>query len=331
MASGMAYDAANGQVVLFGGGACYQACLLDETWTWDGDDWSERRPEHSPPPRFGPGMAYDAARGHVVLFGGFDGSSILDDTWTWDGTDWAQRSPAHIPPPRWQPGIADDSGLGQVVMFGGGDFSNYLNDTWTWDGTDWAERTPAHVPPAAFGPAMSYDAARGQVVNFGGFNGFSFLSETWTWDGADWTHRYPVHSPMPRFGPGMAYDAARGETVLFGGYDGDSPLSLLGDTWAWDGTDWEVARASLDLTPASGPPGSVVDVEGSGFGAGEAVVIRFIDAIRGKKTLAEVTADASGAFVTQVKIPGKATSGKQAVSARGRASGQYRKHGFLVT
>jgi hypothetical protein len=40
-------------------------------------------------------MAYDAARGRVVLFGGwtFDGTP-LGDTWTWDGATWLLQAPA---------------------------------------------------------------------------------------------------------------------------------------------------------------------------------------------------------------------------------------------
>ena len=34
------------------------------------------------------GMAYDAAHGQVVLFGGFN-TRALGDTWTWDGAAWA--------------------------------------------------------------------------------------------------------------------------------------------------------------------------------------------------------------------------------------------------
>ena len=31
-------------------------------------------------------MAYDAAHGQVVMFGGFTGGTVLNDTWIWDGT-----------------------------------------------------------------------------------------------------------------------------------------------------------------------------------------------------------------------------------------------------
>ena len=93
----------------------------------------------SPQPGTGPGMAYDAADGQVVLFGGSAGS-----TWTWDGSGWTRRTPAHSPPPSgsyYRYGMAYDSADGEVVLFGG-----IAGDTWTWDGTDWTKRTPAHSP-----------------------------------------------------------------------------------------------------------------------------------------------------------------------------------------
>jgi hypothetical protein len=33
-------------------------------------------------------MAYDAARGRLVLYGGDDGRRLFDDTWEWDGKQW---------------------------------------------------------------------------------------------------------------------------------------------------------------------------------------------------------------------------------------------------
>ena len=44
-------------------------------------------------------MAFDAATGSVVLFGGQSRTRSLDDTWTWDGSGWTQAHPATSPPP----------------------------------------------------------------------------------------------------------------------------------------------------------------------------------------------------------------------------------------
>ena len=71
-------------------------------------------------------MAYDSARGRVVLFGGDDGN-YDDETWEWDGSVWTQRIIAG-PSPRYFHAMAYDSGRARLVLFGGRD----LGDTWEY-------------------------------------------------------------------------------------------------------------------------------------------------------------------------------------------------------
>jgi len=53
--------------------------------------WIQESPANMPPARFGAAMAYDAAHGVAVLFGGEDDSSNrFSDTWLWDGANWTQ-------------------------------------------------------------------------------------------------------------------------------------------------------------------------------------------------------------------------------------------------
>jgi hypothetical protein len=59
-----------------------------------------------------------------------------------------------------------------------------------------------------------------------------------------WTQRQNI-GPTPRFGHAMACDERRQQVVLFGG---DSGRSLLGDTWAWDGSSWTQLS---DIGPAA--------------------------------------------------------------------------------
>ena len=84
------------------------------TWTW-----THQTPATSPPARSAATVAYDAATGQVVLFGGNNGSAALGDTWTWDGTNWTQQSPAISPPARHLAAMAYDASAGQLVLFGG--------------------------------------------------------------------------------------------------------------------------------------------------------------------------------------------------------------------
>jgi hypothetical protein len=117
------------------------------------------------------GMAYDSARGQVVLFGGDAGGTFLGDTWTWDGTDWMQQAPAHSPLPRVGTGMAYDAVAAQMVLFGGDYIGTYLGDTWTWDGTDWTQHpagsialTPQSGPPGTVVRVIGSGFAAGELV-----------------------------------------------------------------------------------------------------------------------------------------------------------------------
>src|SRR5207249_2202662 len=79
-------------------------------------------------------MAYDSARGRVVLFGGLGlGGCRRGDTWEWDGTAWIEKAPATSPSARSGHAMACDSFRGRVVVFGGYDGS-YRGDTWEYSG-----------------------------------------------------------------------------------------------------------------------------------------------------------------------------------------------------
>jgi hypothetical protein len=87
----MPYDAAAGTVVLFGGNSLGAGPehLFADTWTWDGTTWTKQAPAASPPARWRPSMAYDAATSNVVLFGGQTAirgtPRDISSTWTWGG------------------------------------------------------------------------------------------------------------------------------------------------------------------------------------------------------------------------------------------------------
>jgi hypothetical protein len=237
-----AYDAAHQQIVLFGGTSGAVLCGdgdCEDTWTWDGSDWTERTPAHSPPARESASAAYDAATQTTVLFGGAHcynpGNGYrcdpFGDTWTWDGTDWTEQTPVHSPPARMSSSMAYDVATGDVVLFGGtGDGCAYCgDDTWSWDGADWTQRTPAHTPPGRTAAAMAYDPGSQTVVLFGGAGCGYLCSDTWTWDGTDWTEQFPDESPPGRDSAAMAFDP-NGSALLFGGVGPDPGSSVYSPT-----------------------------------------------------------------------------------------------------
>ena len=248
--SALAYDAVLDRTVMFSGSSIGSQ-TPSQTWQWDGADWTEVFPMHSPSARFGHHMTYDSKRGVVVLFGGSDNmtQASLSDTWTWDGTDWTEQTPLTVPPERANHAISFDAASGTVVMFGG--YSSQKNaplgDMWSWDGSDWTELTPTDLPTARYDMAMAYDSDRQRIVLFSGtpMSGSS-QNDFWEWNGTDWSEVTASVGPSVGFfnnGMSMAYDPSHKRmVVLIGGETNDS-------TWQWDGA------TLTDLAPASLAPG----------------------------------------------------------------------------
>jgi hypothetical protein len=86
----MAYVAPIGQVVMFGGvgrDVLGASVLLPDLWAWDGARWNQVAQKNAGPAVSAMGMAYDAAQGRLVVFGG-SMSPVINvltaDTWTFD-------------------------------------------------------------------------------------------------------------------------------------------------------------------------------------------------------------------------------------------------------
>jgi hypothetical protein len=144
-----------------------------DTWTWDGTTWTRRTPVRVPPARAFQQMAFDAASGQLLMFGGAQFGAGLVDTWAWTGSDWQQLHPAVSPPSHDVAPFAYDPATRQIVMYGGVSINAQgdgmaVTDTWTWDGTTWTQRHPLTSPGAHDSGVMAFDPAIGKVVLFGG-------------------------------------------------------------------------------------------------------------------------------------------------------------------
>lgn len=82
----MAYDAERGRVVMHGGFLGLGPGFSNETWEWDGDAriWRQLAPLNVPPVKANADMAYDYARGRLVLFAGLEITPFtpVNTTWT---------------------------------------------------------------------------------------------------------------------------------------------------------------------------------------------------------------------------------------------------------
>ncbi len=200
--------------------------------------WTQKCPATTPPGRYAHGLAYDAARGQMVMFGGGDANTAFSDTWVWDGVNWALKFPATSPPATSSYAMAYDAARQQVLMFGGAVGGTIVANTWVWDGINWTQKFPISSPSPRLHAGIAYDSTRQQIVLFGGGPGSpTAFADTWVWDGTNWTQKFPGTSPPARSGHRMAYDTVRGEVVLFGGTV-DAITTFFNDTWVWDGTNW---------------------------------------------------------------------------------------------
>ncbi len=84
--AGVAYDSARQRVVLLGGYAAGSIQFADsnDTWIWDGADWSQvwtsPLPESMPGAREAPAMAHFSDLGQIILFGGLSSNSVQTST-----------------------------------------------------------------------------------------------------------------------------------------------------------------------------------------------------------------------------------------------------------
>jgi hypothetical protein len=184
----MIYDAADQDVVLFGG---YDGQYLGDTWTWNGTTWTEQDTPTAPTPRDTGSFVYDAATGTGLLYGGFNGVTTFTDTWSWNGSTWTQLSTTASPGQvmaGWQ--MAYDASTGQVLLFGGHRQQEGINTrlTWSWNGTTWTRLRPAAAPNGRAYASMTYDSTTQQIILFGGqgYRQNNYPSSPWAWTGTTW-------------------------------------------------------------------------------------------------------------------------------------------------
>lgn len=176
IAASIAYHAARGKTVVFGGYSPSAKLGPPDTWEWDGTSWSLQNPTTKPPADNSGAMVYDSARQVVVYIGGRVASGSVIDVWEYDAMgQWSKKTvTGTVPQRRRSPAVAYDPVRGVTVLFGGMDaqaLTDYA-DTWEWNGTKWSPRImTGTVPMARRSAAIAYDEARAQLVLFGGASG----------------------------------------------------------------------------------------------------------------------------------------------------------------
>jgi hypothetical protein len=139
----MVYDEAHQQLVLFGGAEEDRTGTvqtpMEDLWTFDGTDWTNRTPANPPTARTGCGMAYDSKRQRVWFFGGRTSQyafpiAELNDTFWWDGTSFQTASPQVSPPGLAMFQMVYEPTRDELVTFGGSNEEDYgpTGETWLY-------------------------------------------------------------------------------------------------------------------------------------------------------------------------------------------------------
>jgi len=176
----MAFDRGRNRLVIHGGWPG-SGSLLTDTLEWNPTDGTwQRWATSSIGFRYAHRMAYDEARGEIILHGGYYFTN-KNDTWRWNGSAWSLASTTG--PARYVFGMTFDSARSQVILHGGTTCCGEVEypQTWVWNGSAWTQC--ALQGPARGYMNIAYDRARDVVVLPGGMGptptGRAYVPETW--------------------------------------------------------------------------------------------------------------------------------------------------------
>jgi len=227
----MAYDAADSEVVLFGGGIgtlLTPWVVYSDTWTFHAGKWTNiTSTAGTPPPaRVGAGVAYDAADGYVLLVDGArNGESGVNpcaftfpDQWAFSGGHWTELTRSSPAPPAGAGSVWFDTATATTYYYeeeenltsDGGNCSAVVGDVWSYAAGVWRLLAPGSAPGAPqprFLATVVDDAFDHLEILFGGqqsLNG-TFYNDTWAFD--------PNITVAPGSQPRVVAEAAVGPTI----------------------------------------------------------------------------------------------------------------------
>jgi hypothetical protein len=253
--SGLAYDAAQREFVLFGGAASGHAVTgypgvfgyADDTWIRKDGEWRPVSTSRQPTPRCEAAMAYFPGGSKVLLVGGYQRYKMWPwwarDAWEWKDNTWTPIAGPNIPsgsdPPLVYPLLAYDARRARMILVDG-----YFR-TWEYDGSQWYGPHQPSGLPASTGPvALCYDSERGETVLVAHDSNASTL-QTWSWGGDGWS----LVNTAPLVGGegvlSLYFDERPGRKALVMVCYSTSSLGPPVFLLEWDGQRW-TERSSLD-------------------------------------------------------------------------------------
>ena len=193
-------------------------------------------------------VAFDSARGRLVLFGG--SRRIADSAWTdsdemweWDGIRWHMvPRTAGTPSPRRGHGLAFDPTGRRIVLAGGvrtrpgSTTDEPFDETWFYDGQHWS---PGPTLPIAFEHRLVFDAGTRTLLLLAIPGREVYVPRrlaVWRLERDAWVF-VDSSGPLIRSPLRAAYDARRSLLVV------PTPDDSVSRVWEWNGRRWRSIEA----------------------------------------------------------------------------------------
>ena len=264
----MIYDSRRKRVLMFGGRREVDGLLLSDLWQYRGKNWSRVETAVEPHPRAAAGLAYDAERDRVVLFGGLSETGPLADTWLFDGESWRLVPGPRAPAARFSHQMAWD-GFRRITVLHGGTSPDRmtleLNDVWEFDGEEWQPVDYGGVLKTTWEGSMVFDPLRRRMILFGGRTigprpGGNPRGEpivvptaaTRLYDGQSWVSRFTRPTIPAGHDHAAAFDPERDLMVVQGGTRFGVPVDSTWKLFPYHDEDSDGLEDTRDNCPLHG-------------------------------------------------------------------------------
>lgn len=169
----LVYDPVQEMVLLYGGWNPLTETFFNDTWVWDGKNWTETTC-CGLPAASAHAVVNFSARNEVIALNSVDAYG----TWAWNGNQWFNL-PLSNSPARQDGRIAYNDQFDRALLFGGIRDNEYLNDLWLFNGEEWTELPVPTRPNPRYAHVLFYDMKRKSIIMFGGVSPDGILNDTW--------------------------------------------------------------------------------------------------------------------------------------------------------
>jgi hypothetical protein len=231
----MTWQSSN-NTILYTGGVCTTSAAIEETYEWDGTNWTKIDLTSFAGTYIGSALTFDPDRENAVLFGGAPLTTgvPLTGTFIYANAAWSGVGDIDYPAPRSLFLFTTDPVNKVTYLYGGVNDATSFFDFWIFQNGMFQPQLTSNQPIDCGSPIGAYDTDRSKLVVL------CSGSATWEFDGTNWSQfDASKKAPPPHRFSSLVYDQNLKKIVFFGGFDANN--LYLDQTWTYDGTLWTQA------------------------------------------------------------------------------------------